>query len=440
MKPINFSIFALLLIISCSNGINTNQNEYEIEIDQSEEVKTQVTNLNDDMFYLIFSNLKFHDLVNMTVAIPEIPAFEMIQRKYSELDILLHYGADLSFDQNKRVEIYDFQLSLTTLKHFGECFQKMCIDYQHFRCSEMPIVTKFLNKYTSKTVTELTMFYPNENVLNHLTVPFEEIQDLTCNIRDLNNIKGSTPWNYLFPKLQRLNIELFSIKNLSFIGFEFPHLEHVTLSIARSTWGKIDMIERLFAKNPQIKSIKLSGFFPTGFLKVIEPLLPDLEILKIRASDIGYKSVHFENVRYFKLDTDYEGYVENIWLPNLESLNMYYSTTGHSAWIDFFKRHNNFSHLILNDFYHQMSRTIGLNAFTADLKNLVDVTVRSYEHFGNEFIIQFIESHKELRKFCASISRGSFTKPMEEALRERFQNEWTITVDRQLCFERKKLM
>lgn len=427
-------IIALLSSRSYSSVI---ENEYKI--DQIEEIKTQITDLNNDIFYIIFSNLKFHDLVNIAEAIPEISSiiFKIIQRNYSELSIIsFHFEIDSTFINNGRVAIFDLKLILATLKQFGECFQKITIDYQRFLTSELVIITEFLNKYTSKTLKQLEMIRPNENELDHLTVPFEEVQEFTCNIRELNNINGSTSWNYLFPKLQRLTIELNSVEDLSFIGYAFPHLEYVSLSIAETTWTKLNKIEQFFANNPQIKSIELKDF-PIGFVKVIEPLLLNLEILRISASDIGNNTVHFEHVRQLEISTYEEGYVKGLSLPSLESLTMYYSTKSHSTWIEFFKRHRNLRQLILNDYLHEMSRTIGLNALTTDLKNLVDVTIRNY-YYGSESIIQFIESHKELRKFCTSIS--TLTKPMEETFRQRFQNEWTITVNRQLCFERKNLI
>lgn len=96
--------------------------------------------------------------------------------------------------------------------------------------------------------------------------------------------------------MRKLTLTMYSVEDLSYIDCKISHLEQLSLSIARITWNKIDMMEKNLRKNPQIKSIELKSFFPPGFAKVIEPLLPNLQNLTLSASDIGKESICFENV------------------------------------------------------------------------------------------------------------------------------------------------
>lgn len=203
----------MLLCCKCSIEIEIEQNGRKIEIDQNEfsielnswqNVKTQITDLYDDILYYIFDIIEFDDLVNVATAIPEFSsvASKTIHRKFPVLSISLKSKVGLANFKyfQKCVIIYDRSLVLNTLEQFGDCFDSIDIDYRYIPEPDRENITKAINKDTSKTLKRLKLEYINGQILNHLTVPFEEVQEISCaftNFEDHSN--GSTPFNYLFP-------------------------------------------------------------------------------------------------------------------------------------------------------------------------------------------------------------------------------------------------
>lgn len=222
----------------------------------------------------------------------------------------------------------------------------------------------------SKTLKKLTLDHIDENVLNHFTLPFEELQDLTCDLHDVDHTNTPKQWSYLFPKLRRLTLTMYSVKDLSYIDCNLPHLEHLSLGIARITWDKIYMIKSFIRKNQQIKNIELKHFFPPGFAKFIEPWVQNLQNVSLSAYDIGKESICFESVKHFGLNSMEMGSLKNLSLPSLESLEMRYTAREANDWIEFFHRHiTHLKHLILGNSYGTIRSTKFIE-FTAMLTNL----------------------------------------------------------------------
>lgn len=424
------------------NNIETEIKQHKKELSTSQKTKSKkkITDLIDDVLYCIFDELELNDLTHMVEAIPKFlfVASETVRRNYPEINVQLVYSQHqkhILFHHDKQVDIFDFQLCLDALKHFGEVFQKIFIDYDRIQMCDRENVTKSLNNYTAKTLKQLDLGQVDEKVLNFYTVPFEEVHELSCHFRAVMQAEGLVPWNRLFPRLQRLILNVFFVMDINFINCEYPNLSHLSFEFDKIAWKHIKVINGLLQKNPQLKSLDIRDSFPPGFIASIAPLLPTLEYLTINSWKIGNgeKNVSFENVKHFELNTNEQSFVERLWLPSLESLTMMqYSTEALPSWKFFFGKHAQLlSHLVIIDPSYKGRSPLELNELTGDLRSLIDVEIQSAQALGNESIEQFIEKNKNLQKFCFLIPNNKFTKDIEDGRFERFKNEWSI----QKCFD-----
>lgn len=124
MWLIFITFLAVLFSGSCSN-----ENEL---IDQNGGIKTQFTDLNDDVLYIIFNDLKLNDLQNLAQLNSRFAdiAYEVVRRKYRHFRLEISIkSSEPQFDEDQnKYTIYDIQMALNVLKYFGNCFQVLKFD------------------------------------------------------------------------------------------------------------------------------------------------------------------------------------------------------------------------------------------------------------------------------------------------------------------------
>lgn len=430
MKLILVNLVAVLLLGACSSGTKLKSNDKETA-NHGDKTK-QFTDLNDDVLYLIMENLELEDLISTIEAIPSFSDIleVVVRRKYLgyDLKIYLWYGQNRFYlnKVEKYIQIYDLQPILTTLKLFGNNFQSITLDYTTVSSVDLRIIVETIYKYCSKSMKSLVLKDVTEHLLNQLVQPLE-VEELNCTIHFASWYQKQIPdnsfkpWNQVFPKLQRLNLELKHI--LDFIDCEFPKLEHLGLNTERFNGNNTDVVESMIQKNPQIKSVTLGRFQPFG--KFIASQLQNLEILRIGSLGFLNESITFENVKNFVVNRCDIQNINYLTFPQLESLKLLYFTDQINEILPFFKRHLHVNHLDLS--LHTDFRTIPLVDMTVDFPNLIDVTIRRNNYLGTNNITEFIEQHEKLQRFRFTTLRGSFTEDVKvESFLEKFGNEWEI--------------
>lgn len=319
--------------------------------------------------------------------------------------------------------IRDLQMAINMLKYFGSSLRRLSIYYNEIEGSQLDMLNQFVNQYCSETVKKLEVKFLDENVLNQLTMPFKEVEDLTCRIKS-KNLKAFKPWNEFFPKLRRFRLSFHS-ENINFIDIEFPFLENFVLwTTDNGVKRNLEHFEWFFKINPTIQSAKI-GLFP-GLLKHMAHL-PKLENLRIDSYNLEDVSIHLESVKNFVLP--HLTSIKYFSLPNLNELTMHVSSGRYKAYIPFFKKHTELRRLHLNKILTKKSFEMRLDQLSIDLPNLVDVTV-NFESYSREILIEsktsFILNHRQLQTF------NFITKIIEIddeiILRQSFTNEWNIEV------------
>lgn len=435
MKLIFLPLLTLLLSCSCSIGSESIQNE---------ELKTKFVDMNFDVLYIILSRLELVDLLNSVEAFPGFsePVGEVFLRKYPQLEIRLlspvwdHPNQNQFYTDENRIEIYNFQMVLIVLKHFGNLFQTVKINAEYMEATQLQLIKQFLNKYCSETLKQLELKYIMNDAMDEFTVPFKAVEELRCdfNNKKHNNLNETQPWNQLFPQLRRLTLNMRYIRKVidgNFIDCIFPRLEHFHLSLHPLTdaWvQRTEQIRSFIKKNPTIRHFELY-FHHLGLIEFISQHLSQLENLTLTRSDyIQDDKIYFENVKNLFLYDVNSDKIDRFSFPHLNSLKMHIRTQGTETWMNFFRNHMQLKRLHLIEHSSKNEHVVPLNEYTADLSNLIDVSVEFADYHGVENIIQFVEGHGKLQKFRFNFEydRRKFPANDLTILLNRLGNEWNI--------------
>lgn len=251
---------------------------------------TKFADLNSDVLFQIFNELTLKDLLNLAKINAKLSflVYDLFRRKYRNYKIqilrtdLLPEDTVDDANGNQRIEIYDLQTTITILKRFGYAIKKLDIRMQNINETISVAVNHLLNTYCSESLSQLNLNYIKESTFELFTTPFKHMKELSFAI-DKRTIHYGLPLNYLFPKLERLKLKLYSDADIRFIDYEFPHLKHLSLIASKHAWHRSDQIERFISKNPQISGVELK-FVSSDFIKIVNKLLPHLKIFTSECS------------------------------------------------------------------------------------------------------------------------------------------------------------
>lgn len=426
-------LLAFITLLICNIGSTRLQRGGSHLSSNKHELK--IVDLNSNVLYLIFSQLDLEDLLSTVEAMPDFHhlVHEIFRRKYSTYGLQLKNppyasGQKLSVvvPSEKRFDvcgISDFDLRV--IRVFGYIFKKIKVDYLlHPRWETL---TKFLNKYCSDTVKRLELTLIDQRNFNHLTATFKEVEEISCSIfsRSLNL---KQPLNELFPKLRRLELELYTNSDYSLFHCELPNLEHLKATLTQS-WRKpeSDQIESLMQKNPNIRSIEIVGYaFPSNYIEKINQLLPNIENLTMTSVSISTDLVRFMNVKKFKIEQISRDSIGKLLLPNLKSIQFIYDSNYFEEWQQFFQKHSNITHLQLEQ---ESYGNVPVNQLFNNLPNLIDVNFVCVDGISVENIDRFIKNLSNLEKL--QFSFREITADDERILRKHFENEWRINTFKQ---------
>lgn len=188
------------------------------------------------------------------------------------------------------------------------------------------------------------------------------------------------------------------------------------------TFEQKHQIEGLMTKNPQINSIELEHF-PKDYMKGISAILPNLDSLKVNSFDIGDDTLHFDRIKHFDLNDAIPGSIGRLSFAMLESLEIKYNSAFFSEWMNFLQRHRNISkfHLV-DEMYSSLS--VPLVELTANVQNMVEMSLECTTYVSTDAIGQFIRDHDKLQTFRFTIY--NFGDEHISTLRQQFQTEWII--------------
>lgn len=443
-----YNYFLLLSLLLNSNYLTnvaaqTSTSNVSVSLSNHEisnvRAKFKFTDLFTDVQYLILEQLEIEDLIFLADTGPTLSslAVDVYRRKYRNKKMYIFSARDdwrNSVRQIESVEVGSkflyftyLEMILKMFKHFGHMIKDIKIINFNINSDKSAIISACINKYANESLTHLTISSCREATLKQFTTPFTNLEYLSVRTDIIEINKTILPFDYLFPQIRRIELELASKSNYSFMDCHLKHLEHLSVSIYREATQQLHQIEGMIRRNQQLQSIKF-GTFPANFVNVIHQILPNLSNLTIKYLNISNENeMIYPHVKHFiltHLARDNPKSVAYLSFPKLETIKMIYESTSFNEWMYFFARHQNISKLYLeqNEYIHQMQ--VPLVDLTAHLQNLIDVTIRVQLYLNIDVINQFFEAHQHLRKFI--YMRVNFQTEEEQQLRMRFEHDWDI--------------
>lgn len=431
---------------------NTNQfvdnSPLDIQNDNGQH-KKQLTELNIDVLTIILDHLNVGDLMNLAEVNTQFAhlAIEHFRhRHYSEIrfnDFLpANKGVIPKFEEytDKSIHIADFEFAQRMIRHFGPEIKRIHIGYSNEHQFESSTIAQLINKHC-ESLTHLHLRYTFDNFFRQFSVPFKAVEELGMEISQENVECGILPFNELFPNLRQLHLIMYETVNFHYIICEFPNLEFLRLTILDIVWQQRDQIEAFLRKNAHIRSVSVYDL-PHDHLEIINEFLPKIENFTVGQFFIGNDTVQFKNVKHFSYICSYYklSSVAKISFPQLQSLQLKYSSLLANEWFEFFKKHNHMQRV-----HFEVGRD-GIDRMTeliAELTNLLELTIECSDTIHFKRICGIVDSNKQLVKFRflpVWISKNDLN-----SMRQRFENEWHVEDIRSqyaygktgLSFERK---
>lgn len=421
------------------------------------ENRTMLCNINMDCMNLIFEEMDFTSLLNMVQTNKHIStiAVNVFRRKFSNKMISIEDYSDLPkqieifsnnwnwfgqrlkeiaserkthFVSDEQIKIIDRKLIINTLKYFGCVIKKLKITYANIDLIESKLITRYLNKYCSDSLTELQLENCGGNILKYMNRPFKNVEHLTFGQR-LLDVSNETPlMNQTFPNVQRLSLDLTEFSS-QYPGCHLPHLIHLDLNIndLRDESNVIKVIE----SNPYVRSINLRSISP-NILEIISKMQPNLQNLTNSMFPYGVNRIHFTNVVTFKVEDSLTS-PSNFSFSNLKDVRMNCYGEQCNNWIDFVRDHNN-----LSRFYIGYSDMNDLQfERLSDLPNLVEMVIEHLQRnfFAIDTVVRFLNTHPNLQTFKLGSCQDSDKKTFKQSL----EKEWeTSDYHKCLSFERRR--
>lgn len=392
------------------------------------------TDLNFDVLFQIIIDLDVIDLFNLarSSAKLSLPVTELFRRRYKNYRIEISNTCSTCAEPfvltqcangEDRFYINDFQSAIGILTHFGHLISRLDVQNHKFNRNDSAAIIRCMNKYCVESLTQLNLDFIKCDTIEHLTAPLNNVEELSLIVEARRIKSGVLPLNQLFPTLKKLHLKLYSDLDYAFIYCNFSHLEHLSVAASNNVWDRKDHVEELLRKNPNIRSFNARDF-PNDYAKVISKHLHQLENLTLHEFDAGNDSIHFEHVKKLNLYAAASSSIVNLSLPRLESMEMFYSSKLLTEWMEFFRNHQNLKQLKIYQMESNAEMSVLLAELTAELHDLVEVTMECRTRVRAQSIIKFIENHEKLMKF--ELLNLNFRRSSLNILENRFENEWHI--------------
>lgn len=388
------------------------------------------TDLNVDCMLLILEQLNFVNLLSVAQTNEKLSslAAAVFKQKYSNMTVIISYG--LGYHEFlDRIDIVDPEMSLQTLKHFGHMIQTLRLTIPKIETNQTKLLVQKVNEICSESLKTFALEVPYGYTLHDIKVPFKNVERLVL-VQHLPLIGSNClTMNATFPAVRQISFRTFYFDKMDKISGYFPHLEHIDLLIS-----DISGVEELLKANSHIRSIYLAET-PFGFMKTINRLLPNLEVLICDEMKHLPIPVRFENVRRFELRGSYDS-PEKMIFPKLREVSMNLRTERYDDWVTFLRNHDQVTKFHLTGIELPNSQFEGL---TAVLPTIEDMTISTLimSEIDKGVLFRFFENHSQLLRFEIDHLSGE----NKETLRNKFDMEWTFSDTNQksgILMERKR--
>lgn len=352
-------------------------------------------------------------------------AVEVLRKRFAKHQFVID-GSEILEESNKMIRLHKIDNLLYTLKLFGQYMSSLSVYYYYFDMKYANIVNRLINECSSKSLVSLNLYVCNEDCLNGMTLPFEEVQELTFAVKSSVMNDDIRPFNVLFPKLRRLSLQNFVAPNGSHADCELPHLEHLYLFWRREFPVFGSSFEKVILRNSHLRSLQ-TYYVPGEFLSWVGENLPHLEILELYTLnlhqfamvDLETPKIVFPTVKKL-IARDAE--LGSLRFPQLQELEISCDKKTFHDCIEFLQ-----SHSFIRRFYLLERTDIGDDIFEEmkpSLENLKQLCIYEAPLFKTEFIVDYIKNHPNVNEVSFNFCR----EPQKIILQNDLSDEWEFSL------------
>lgn len=398
--------------------------------------RPSLTKLDFDSLYMIFKYLNFDDLINVVLAdesVSEAAAYAFKFRAENRvIQIVDSFDNELKIQDNDFITVvfYDYEMAILMVEYFGLKISNLEINFEFDKNDQVKNVVSLVNQFC-KNLQTFKLITNNIEALDDVKAPFDSVVDFTFFEKHRKIGNDMFDLNEMFPKLQRLYTKNLRSYDGSII--KIPHLESIGVEYVDITDKfHVKHFKNLIKNNPQIKHIHF-GAVCLSFVHFINNNLPKLEsisIINIVPDDNNLNSIHFENVKTFKLERITSTYVniKNItFQPNnlndlecdIEFTYLCEKILRNNANITKFSSPIS-SHIIDNK----------LTLITEVAPNLIEARFTLGYSLSPQAIKQFLNRCKYLMRLDVFIDHDNYIIQAVEEMKPQIENKWTVLMEK----------
>lgn len=333
--------------------------------------------------------------------------------------------------------IYHYGFTLNFLKYFGSLISNLEIAYSQghsFGPVDITEISKAINLHCAETLVKFTIKNFHGNFFDHMTKPFENLEELS--IHGLFNKLGSLSltMDSLFPVVRDLSLKYVRVSDRTCIYEVFSQLKHLYVDICRydefTRFSESD-VEQMIERNPQIQELSLS-FSSRELLSFVSRALPNLENLQldryspIQGSNEGsndLQPIHFQHVNNYTV-------IDSTYLPkniSFERLTEIYVRSLPGEIDDLIELITDNAHLkkfIVQEGYIDDE---DLKKLTATYLNIDEISLVFSIVVKDASIVNFVRNNEHMRRIHFKRNICEFLNETAEILQEVLGDIWKIT-------------
>lgn len=409
----------------------------------SQKNPVELGDIDVDVMFIILGRLELTDLISVAETNKKnlmIAQYEYLHR-YARKTVKIfetYKNGDLKYRiKDDYLYLYHYDFTLRFLKCFGYLISNLEVEYSQghsFGPIDITEISKAINLHCGETLVKFTIVNFHRNFFDHMTKPFEKLEELS--IRGLFNKLGShsLTMDSLFPAVRDLSLNYVRVTDTTCIHGTFSQLKHLYVDICRyddSTRFSESDVERMIERNPQIQKLSLS-FSSRELLSFVNRALPNLENLQlykyspIENSD-DVQPIHFQHVNNFTIESTY--LPENI---SFERLIEIYVVTfrgvfpgGVDGIIKLITDNKHLEKFILHEGYIDDE---DLKILTETHLNIEEIFLVFSRTVKDASIIDFVRNNERMQRIHFRRNEPDSLNEVAEILQEELGDVWKITL------------
>lgn len=199
---------------------------------------------------------------------------------------------------------------------FGHTFRRLTVHMHSLNgLDDIREIDRCIRAYSRDTLHEMVFHNVRQELLIAWRRSLETVTSVVLAGGRVN--KFTTSLSTFLPQLTKLSIEVESTMHLDCVAGDFPHLREFAVSVSLRYESTADVLS-LLRRNPQVRTVRISMFGDTAFLRAVNNYLPHLKSFEVMTHlfslydlDRSGKLIRFENVTDLKVtigDRDHGGF------------------------------------------------------------------------------------------------------------------------------------